>query len=149
MVWRYKRNVLMLISMHSSPAEGGFCDEYGNTVKPDILEWYNWPMNYVGQEVKMAIIPSAITHGSGQKNSSTHQMLHILTVNILLSCCCDWKSSQRNLSLPSEECDGTYCKTALSTEAIRQVSKYCHCFIKMIVVLSTQGFSRKVGIEEI
>jgi hypothetical protein len=33
MVWRNKREVHMLTSIHNPPAEGIFCDEKGNAVK--------------------------------------------------------------------------------------------------------------------
>jgi len=41
MVWKGKRNVNMLINMHHPPAEGNFCDEHGNTLKPATIQGCN------------------------------------------------------------------------------------------------------------
>jgi hypothetical protein len=40
-VWKDKRDVHMLTNIHVSPAEGNFCDENGNALKPATVEDYN------------------------------------------------------------------------------------------------------------
>jgi len=35
------------MNMHSPPLEGNFCDEYGKTVKPAIMQDYNRHVEYV------------------------------------------------------------------------------------------------------
>jgi hypothetical protein len=40
-VWKDKRDVHMLTNIHVSPAEGNFCDESGNILKPTIVQDYN------------------------------------------------------------------------------------------------------------
>jgi hypothetical protein len=35
-VWKDKQNVNMLTNIHHTPAESTFCDEHGNTIKPEI-----------------------------------------------------------------------------------------------------------------
>jgi hypothetical protein len=44
----------MLTNMHVSPAEGNFCDESGNALKPAIMEDYNRHMGYVDKSDRMA-----------------------------------------------------------------------------------------------
>jgi hypothetical protein len=46
-VWKDKQNVNILTDMHHPPAEGNFCDEYGNAPKPAIVQDYNRYMWYV------------------------------------------------------------------------------------------------------
>jgi hypothetical protein len=36
--WKDKRNVNILEDMHHPPTEGNFCDEYGNNLKPAIVQ---------------------------------------------------------------------------------------------------------------
>jgi F420-0:gamma-glutamyl ligase-like protein len=40
-VWKAKQDIHMLTNTHVSPAEGNFCDESVNTLKPAIVEDYN------------------------------------------------------------------------------------------------------------
>jgi hypothetical protein len=47
MIWKDKRHVNMLTNMHHPPAEGTFCDEHGNALKPVIIQDYNQHMGYV------------------------------------------------------------------------------------------------------
>jgi hypothetical protein len=37
----------MLKNMHNPPAEGYFCDEHGNAIKPATIKDYNKHMGYV------------------------------------------------------------------------------------------------------
>jgi hypothetical protein len=48
-IWKDKRNN-MLMNMHHPPEEDNFCDDYGNALKPVIVQDYNRHMGYVGQE---------------------------------------------------------------------------------------------------
>jgi hypothetical protein len=47
MVWRDKKEVHLLTNMHHPPANGNFCDEHGNAIKPEIIQDYNRHMGYV------------------------------------------------------------------------------------------------------
>ena len=53
-LWRDKRDILMLTNMHNAPAEGNFCDEQGYALKPLIVEDYNRHMGYVDKGDRMA-----------------------------------------------------------------------------------------------
>jgi hypothetical protein len=53
-VWKDKRDVHMLTNMHNPPAEGNFCDDHGNAIKPAIVEDYNKHMGYVDKSDRMA-----------------------------------------------------------------------------------------------
>jgi hypothetical protein len=53
-VWKDKGNVHMLTNMRDPPAEVNFCDESGNTLKPEIVEHYNQHMGYVDKGDRMA-----------------------------------------------------------------------------------------------
>jgi hypothetical protein len=52
-IWKDKRNVNILTNMHRPPAEGNLCDEYGNTLKPAIVQDYNRQMGYVDKSDHM------------------------------------------------------------------------------------------------
>jgi hypothetical protein len=71
-VWKDKLNVNMLTNMHRSPAEGNFCDEHGNALKPAIVQNYNRHMGYVGKSDRMtnSYSISRHTHENGRKNCS-------------------------------------------------------------------------------
>jgi hypothetical protein len=53
-VWKDKRDVYMLTNIHNPPAEGNFCDESGNALKPAIVADYNRHMGYVDKGDRMA-----------------------------------------------------------------------------------------------
>jgi hypothetical protein len=53
MIWKDKRNVNMLTNMHHPPAEGNFCDEHGNALKPVIIQDYNEHMGYMDKSDRM------------------------------------------------------------------------------------------------
>jgi hypothetical protein len=52
-VWKDKHNVHILTNMHDPPAEGNFCDESGNTRKPESVEHYNRHMGYINKSDRM------------------------------------------------------------------------------------------------
>jgi hypothetical protein len=39
LLWKDKRDVLMLTNMHPAPKEGNYCDEYGNAIRPKIIDY--------------------------------------------------------------------------------------------------------------
>jgi hypothetical protein len=41
LVWKGNRDVHVLTNMHAPPAEGNFCDQYGNAIKLTFVEDYN------------------------------------------------------------------------------------------------------------
>jgi hypothetical protein len=53
-LWKDKRDVLMLTNMHPAPKEGNYCDEYGNVIRPKIIEDYNQHMGYTDKRDRMA-----------------------------------------------------------------------------------------------
>ncbi|PNF17185.1 hypothetical protein B7P43_G06584 [Cryptotermes secundus] len=53
LVWKDKRDVYMLTNMHAPPAEGNFCDEHRNAIKPAIVADYNMHMGYVDKADRM------------------------------------------------------------------------------------------------
>jgi hypothetical protein len=52
-VWQYKQNVNMLTDLHHPPAEGNFCDEQGNALKPIIIQDNNRHMGYIDRSGHM------------------------------------------------------------------------------------------------
>jgi hypothetical protein len=48
-VWRDKRDINILTNMHHPPAEGNFCDAYGNALKPAMVQ----DTQYVGKSDHM------------------------------------------------------------------------------------------------
>jgi hypothetical protein len=40
-IWKDQLNVNLLTNMHHLPVEANFCDEYGNALKPTIVQDYN------------------------------------------------------------------------------------------------------------
>jgi hypothetical protein len=54
MVWTDGRDMYVLTNMHNPPAtEGNFCDENGNTLKPQISQGHNQHMGYVDKADRM------------------------------------------------------------------------------------------------
>jgi len=43
-LWWDKRDVCMLTNIHNAPAEGNFCNEGGEAIKPQIVKDYNYHM---------------------------------------------------------------------------------------------------------
>jgi len=70
-LWRDKCDVCVLTNIHDPPAEGNFCDNNGKARKPQIVADFNH-MGYVDKRDRMAEnFLSTVTHGSGQRNSSS------------------------------------------------------------------------------
>ena len=54
LAWKDRQEVYMLTNMDPPPAEGNFCDDSNQTVKPHTVEWYNRHMGYVDNSDHMA-----------------------------------------------------------------------------------------------
>jgi hypothetical protein len=52
-VWKDRRNVIILTNMLSSPLEGNFCDENGKAMKLAIVQDCNRHMGYVDKSDRM------------------------------------------------------------------------------------------------
>jgi hypothetical protein len=61
-VQKDKQNVKMLTNMHHSPAEGNFCDEHGNALRPAIVQDYNGHEGYVDKSDRMTNSNSISRH---------------------------------------------------------------------------------------
>ncbi|KAG8233613.1 hypothetical protein J437_LFUL001024 [Ladona fulva] len=72
--WRDKRDLNLLTNIHNPPADGNFCDEQGNAIKPVIIQDYNRNMGFVDKGERMA----NKAPGSGQKKF----FFHLLDVTI-------------------------------------------------------------------
>ncbi|PNF25409.1 hypothetical protein B7P43_G09165 [Cryptotermes secundus] len=69
LVWKDKRDVHMLTNMQCPPAEGSFCDEHVNAIKPAIVADYNKHMGYVDKAAEwQTVIASVVGPGNGQIN---------------------------------------------------------------------------------
>ena len=65
-LWLDKRDICMLMNIHSAPAEVNFCNEGGKAIKPQTVMDYNHHMDYVDKRDKMVnVTPSAGAHSSG------------------------------------------------------------------------------------
>jgi hypothetical protein len=53
-VWKDKCDIHLLTNRHVSPAEGNFCDESGNALKPVIVGDYNRYVSYIDKSDRMA-----------------------------------------------------------------------------------------------
>ncbi|PNF19047.1 hypothetical protein B7P43_G11709 [Cryptotermes secundus] len=89
LVWKDKRDVYMLTNMHSPPAEGSFCDEHGNAIKPAIVANYNKHMGYVDKADRMANSYSICRRTWKWTNKLFFHLLDLTILNsyILLSSC--------------------------------------------------------------
>lgn len=52
-VWKHKWNINLLTYMHPAPAEGNFCNEHDNAVKPKILQDWNKHVRYIDKSDRM------------------------------------------------------------------------------------------------
>ena len=51
--WKHRRDVYILTNMHTSPVEGNFTDEYGQAIKPCVVEDYSAYMGFVDKSDRM------------------------------------------------------------------------------------------------
>ncbi|PNF42548.1 hypothetical protein B7P43_G06920 [Cryptotermes secundus] len=82
-------DVYVLTNMHCPPAEGSFCDEHGNAIKPAIVVDYNMHMGYVDKEDRMANGYSISRRTWKWTNKLFFHLLDLTILNsfILLSSC--------------------------------------------------------------
>lgn len=99
-------DIHVLKNIHDTSAEGTFCDERGNAIKPLTVVDYNPQMYYVHKGDRMANSYS-IAHGSRQRNCASTCM------------------NKTFLTHPCEEHGGTCWTRAVSTGTIRETTKYC------------------------
>jgi hypothetical protein len=88
-IWKDKRDVYMLTNMHYPPAEGNFCDQHGNAIKPAIVADYNAHMGYVDKADRMANSYSISRRTWKWTNKLFFHLLDLTILNsfILLSSC--------------------------------------------------------------
>ncbi|PNF23240.1 hypothetical protein B7P43_G18268 [Cryptotermes secundus] len=89
LVSKDKRDVHILTNMHCPPAEGSFCDEHGNAIKPSVVVDYNTHMGYVDKADRMTNSYS-ISHRTWKwTNKLFFHLLELTILNsfILLSSC--------------------------------------------------------------
>jgi hypothetical protein len=78
----------MLTNMHVSPAEGNFCDESKNALKPAIVEDYNRHMGYVDKSDNDQQIQHQLAYVEMDEKAVFHLLdLTILNSHILLKSC--------------------------------------------------------------
>ncbi|PNF24699.1 hypothetical protein B7P43_G17356 [Cryptotermes secundus] len=81
LVWKDKCDVYILTNMHCPPAEGSFCDEHENAIKPAIVVDYNKHMDYVQKVDRMAN-----SYSISQTRKWTNKLFfHLLDLMILNS----------------------------------------------------------------
>jgi len=87
-VWKDNHDMHMLSYINDPPAEGNFCDESGNSLKPAIVEDYNQHMGYINnwQNGKQLLYQSPTWKWT--KKLFFHLLDHtILNSHILLQSC--------------------------------------------------------------
>jgi hypothetical protein len=90
----------MLTNMHNPPAEGNFCEESGNALRPEIVEHYNQHMGYIDKSDRMAN-----SHSIGRRTWKWMNKLffHFLDLTVLnsyiLLTSCGSKLSHRDFRL--------------------------------------------------
>jgi hypothetical protein len=53
-LWKDKRDALMLTNMHPAPKVGNYCVEYGNAIRPKLTENYSQHIGYVDKSDRLA-----------------------------------------------------------------------------------------------
>jgi hypothetical protein len=117
-VWKDKCNVHMLANMHDPPAEGNFCDESGNALKPEIVEHYIQHMWYVNKSDRMANSYSISRRTWKWTKKLFFHFLDLTVLNsyiLLMSC-----GSKLSHRLQADTCEeyGRVCWTASTTTTI-------------------------------
>ncbi|PNF17065.1 hypothetical protein B7P43_G17426 [Cryptotermes secundus] len=102
LVWKNKRGVYVLTNMGCPPAEGSFCDEHGNAIKPAIVVDYKKHVAYVDKADRMASSYSISRRTWKWTNKLFFHLLDLTILNsfILLSSC-GAKLSHREFRLAS------------------------------------------------
>jgi hypothetical protein len=127
-VWKDKQNVNMLTNMHRSPAEGNFCDEHGNALKPDIVQDYNRHMGYVDKSDRMT---NSYSIGRRTWKWTKKLFFHLLDLSVLnsyiLLTSCGSKLTHRDfrLTLVRDLIQGGG-GGALTTDHPTGQTNYCH-----------------------
>jgi hypothetical protein len=81
-VWKDKRDVLLLTNIHSLPREGNYCDEHRNAIKPAIVADYNRHMGHVDNTDRMA---NSYTAGRRTWKWTKKLFFHLLDLAIVNS----------------------------------------------------------------
>jgi hypothetical protein len=82
MVQKDKQNIHLFSNMHHAPAEGSFCDEYGNALKAATVQDCNRLMGYVDKSDPMTNSYS-LADGTWQKMKK--KFFHLLDLSIFKS----------------------------------------------------------------
>ncbi|PNF22859.1 hypothetical protein B7P43_G16576, partial [Cryptotermes secundus] len=102
LVRKDKRDVYMLTNMHSPPAEGSFCYEHGNAIKPAVVADYNKHMCYVDKVDRMANIYGICRRTWKWTNKLFFHLLDLTILNshiLLKSCGANWTHRDFRLAL--------------------------------------------------
>jgi hypothetical protein len=100
MVWRDKRDIHLLTNMHHPPANGNFCDEHGNPIKPEIIQDCNRHMRYVDLGDRMTYSYSIRRRTWKWAKKLFFHLLHMTILNsFLLLTACENKITHRDFRL--------------------------------------------------
>ena len=119
-LWWDKRDICTLTNIRNAAVEGNFCNEWGKSIKPQIVTDYNHLMGYVEKGDRMASSYSINCRTfKWMKKLFCHLLdLAILNSYNLRSSCWGKKISRRFFMYPSEEYVGTCWTRTESTKAI-------------------------------
>jgi len=82
-IWKDKRNVNIMMNMHSPPLESNFCDEDGKAVKPAIIQDYS---RHKGNADKSDCITNSHPISRYIWKWTKMLLIHLLDFTILNSC---------------------------------------------------------------
>jgi hypothetical protein len=99
MVWKDKRNVNMLTNMHHLPAEGNFCEEHGNALKPAIIQGCNKHMGHMDKNYCMIYTYSISRQTCKWKKKLFFHLLDLIINSYILLNSCRSKSSHRDFQI--------------------------------------------------
>jgi hypothetical protein len=85
--------------MHTPPAEGNFCDEHGNSLKPTTMEYYNWHTGYNDKSNKMANNCSMSCHIWKWTNKLFFHLVDLTILNSWILASCGAKCAHRDFRL--------------------------------------------------
>jgi hypothetical protein len=89
----------MLTNIHASPAEGIFCDEHGNAIKPATAANYNRHMGYVDEADRMTNSYSISYWTWKWTNELFFHLLDLTILNSFILSSCGAKLSHRDFHL--------------------------------------------------